>query len=171
MTQFAVMTFMFKPWWCTGRMTHEAMLSCCLLALAIAVSGITSAGEEAAKLPAFPGAEGFGCQTPGGRGGRVIRVTNLKTSGPGSLQWACNQKGPRIVVFEVSGVIKGDIIIKHGQDNPRLRGACPRHHLDAILDPNFVSDRHTAASPLHGFHDDTQEAPGGPGSSSRAVLP
>lgn len=91
------------------------MLSYCLFALAIAALRVTGAGEEASKLPAFPGAEGFGCQASGGRGGRVIRVTNLKTSGPGSLQWACDQKGPRIVVFEVSGVIKGDLIIKHGQ--------------------------------------------------------
>jgi pectate lyase len=91
------------------------VLARCLLAAATAVPGVARAGEQATKLSAFPGAEGFGCQTPGGRGGRVIRVTNLKNSGPGSLQWACNQKGPRIVVFAVSGVIEGDLTIKHGQ--------------------------------------------------------
>ncbi|MBT4512888.1 MAG: right-handed parallel beta-helix repeat-containing protein, partial [Chloroflexi bacterium] len=52
-------------------------------------------------MPAFPGAEGFGADNPGGRGGRVIRVTNLNPDGPGSLQAACNEQGPRIVVFEV----------------------------------------------------------------------
>jgi pectate lyase len=57
------------------------------------------------KLPAFPGAEGYGARSLGGRGGKIIKVTNLKANGPGSLQWACAQKGPRIVVFEVSGVI------------------------------------------------------------------
>ena len=91
------------------------MLPRCLFALAMAVSGFTGVGGHAAELPAFPGAEGFGCRTPGGRRGRVIVVTSLKASGPGSLQWACNQKGPRIVVFAVSGVIEGDLTIKHGQ--------------------------------------------------------
>jgi pectate lyase len=66
-----------------------------------------------AELPAFPGAEGFGAASIGGRGGRVIKVTNLDPSGPGSLQEACETPGPRIVVFEVSGVIRGDINIKH----------------------------------------------------------
>ncbi|MFQ6099510.1 MAG: polysaccharide lyase family 1 protein [Armatimonadota bacterium] len=66
-------------------------------------------GQE--RLPAFPGAEGFGAGTPGGRGGKVIKVTTLKPSGPGSLNAACQTPGPRIVVFEVSGVIRGDIVI------------------------------------------------------------
>jgi hypothetical protein len=43
--------------------------------------------------------------TEGGRGGRIIRVTNLNADGPGSFKWAVEQKGPRIVVFEVSGAI------------------------------------------------------------------
>jgi pectate lyase len=76
-----------------------------------AVSEVTSAAET---LPAFPGAEGFGAQTVGGRGGRVIKVTNLNARGPGSLQAACRAEGPRIVVFDVSGVIEGDVIVEHG---------------------------------------------------------
>ena len=44
-------------------------------------------------LPAFPGAEGFGTDTPGGRGGRVIKVTNLNASGPGSLNAAAGREG------------------------------------------------------------------------------
>ena len=63
---------------------------------------------------AFPGAQGFGAGATGGRGGRVIKVTTLNATGPGSLQDALSQSGPRIVVFAVSGVIDGDITIDNG---------------------------------------------------------
>lgn len=63
-----------------------------------------SAPTEAA-LPAFPGALGWAARTPGGRGGRIIRVTNLNGEGPGSLREAIEADGARIVVFEVGGVI------------------------------------------------------------------
>ncbi|MGV3660894.1 MAG: pectate lyase family protein [Prosthecobacter sp.] len=61
---------------------------------------------EPKGLPAFPGAEGFGAHTPGGRGGKVLPVTNLDDSGPGSLRAALDAKGPRIVIFRVGGVIQ-----------------------------------------------------------------
>ena len=59
-----------------------------------------------AKIPAFPGAWGGGMYSFGGRGGKVIVVTNLNDSGRGSFRDACEQGGPRIVVFNVAGVIK-----------------------------------------------------------------
>jgi len=58
-----------------------------------------------AKIPAFPGAEGGGMYSFGGRGGRVIEVTSLADSGPGTLRDACEQGGARIVVFNVAGII------------------------------------------------------------------
>jgi hypothetical protein len=56
-------------------------------------------------LPAFPGAEGMGAMTTGGRGGKVTYVTTLAPTGPGSLAEALNAKGPRTVLFNVSGQI------------------------------------------------------------------
>lgn len=82
-------------------------------------------GSTAAGIAqAFPGAEGFGAQATGGRGGRVIQVTNLNATGPGSLQAALDEEGPRTVVFTVSGMIdapihltRGDVTIA-GQTSP-----------------------------------------------------
>lgn len=57
-------------------------------------------------IPAFPGAEGGGMYTVGGRGGKVFVVTSLADSGPGTLREACDAGGARIVVFNVAGIIE-----------------------------------------------------------------
>lgn len=59
-----------------------------------------------ADIPAFPGAEGGGKYSFGGRGGKVYVVTNLDDDGVGSFRWACEQGGARIVVFNVAGIIR-----------------------------------------------------------------
>ena len=67
------------------------------------------------ELPVFPGAEGFGTRTPAGRGGKVIEVTSLADSGPGSLRDALMHEGRRIIVFRCSGtiVLKSLLFISH----------------------------------------------------------
>jgi pectate lyase len=76
----------------------------------------------AAELPAFPGAEGFGSTTVGGRGGRVIYVTNVDDSGAGSFRAALEASGPRTVVFQVRGTVRLKSNIKIENPNITIAG-------------------------------------------------
>ncbi len=69
---------------------------------------------ETAGAPSFPGAEGFGAFTPGGRAGKTIYVENLNDSGPGSLRAAIEASGPRSIFFHMGGVIplKSTLIVQ-----------------------------------------------------------
>ena len=92
---------------------------------------------DPSPFPVFPGAEGFGAMTVGGRGGEVIEVTNLDDSGAGSLRFALNAAGKRIIVFRVAGTIEleSSVVIENphitiaGQTSPgqgiALRGIKP----------------------------------------------
>ena len=73
------------------------------VSLATILLGVVTGAPAAA--PVFPGAQGFGIETPAGRGGHILRVTTLDSAGPGSLRAALETRGPRIVVFEIAGVI------------------------------------------------------------------
>ncbi len=79
------------------------MIRLCLVVAVLALAVLVAAPEPAEL--AFPGAEGFGAHARGGRGGRILEVTNLDDSGPGSFREACAAPGPRIVVFRVAGII------------------------------------------------------------------
>lgn len=112
----------------------------------VGAAALTLGASSAHALPVIPGAAGFGMDTVAGRKGTVIKVTNLKASGPGSLKaCASDFNGPRVCVFEVSGIIRitEDLMIRWnnitiaGQTAPSpgimIRGAALRIQASDVL--------------------------------------
>ncbi|WP_336689888.1 MULTISPECIES: pectate lyase family protein [unclassified Chryseobacterium] len=89
------------------------------------IAGIFSiaTSAEAQNILSFPGAEGFGRYTTGGRGGKVYFVTKLTDDGSeGTLRYALNQKGARYIVFKTGGTIYLDSPLKIKEGNVTIAG-------------------------------------------------
>ena len=114
------------------------------MACAQSKQSVTPSRVEDERPIAFPGAEGFGKYTTGGRGGKVYVVTNLNDDGPGSLRDGVSKKEPTIVVFAVSGTIhlastlyiKGNTTIA-GQTAPG-DGICIADHPVQLSGDNII---------------------------------
>lgn len=134
------------------------------LVLGLTACASLSPAEPASIGPvvAFPGAEGFGAQTRGGRGGQVFYVTHLGDSGEGSLRAAVEADGPRTVVFAVSGTIalKNELKIKNpyitiaGQSAPGDGIALRGHPLVVAADEVIIRYIRVRLGDENGVQDD-----------------
>jgi hypothetical protein len=139
-----------------GKLLDKRMRTICICLLSLLFSATSvkpevgkikaGHGEAASRLAAFPGAEGFGRNATGGRGGKVYHVTTLEDGNyAGTFRYAVSQKGVRTVVFDVAGTIflnsnlnitNGDLTIS-GQTAPG-QGICVARHPVAVNADNVI---------------------------------
>jgi Concanavalin A-like lectin/glucanases superfamily/Secretion system C-terminal sorting domain len=115
------------------KLSYKGIKHLHVLLLAVLVCG----SELAAQPLAFPGAEGFGKNASGGRGGTVLKVSNLNDDGPGSLRDAIEKDFPRIIVFEVSGTIYLKSTLQLTKDNVTIAGQTAPGHGITLAHYNF----------------------------------
>jgi hypothetical protein len=140
---------------------------------------LSGCGTEDRSVRAFPTAEGYGAYAKGGRGGRVIPVTNIEDFDPeteavipGSFRAACMAEGPRIIVFRVSGTVELKALLRidepyctiAGQTAPG-DGICVRGDHFVIHNTHDIVIRHVrfrcGREPEDGYKPDTVEIRGG----------
>lgn len=86
---------------------------------------VAATAQTSSKAPAFPGAEGHGRYVTGGRGGKIVHVTNLNDSGTGSFREAVKGNSKKIVVFDVAGVIALKSDLKIGNNTTVMGQTAP----------------------------------------------
>ena len=99
------------------------MVAVGMMSFSYDMTGEQEANVQEDKVVAFPGAEGHGRYTTGGRGGKVYHVTSLEDDGShGTLRWALKQNGPKTIVFDVAGTIRLKSELRTGRDNLTIAG-------------------------------------------------
>lgn len=132
---------------------HLVFIGILFIVFAIELNADDSKADKREQL-AFPSAEGYGRFAKGGRGGRVLKVTNLNDAGPGSLRAAVEAKGPRTIVFDISGLItlESPLVVRNpfltvaGQTAPG-KGICIRKFNFGLYSTNDVIIRYIRVRP------------------------
>ena len=132
-----------------GKTTRPGLL------LGIILPLLSCLPVNAADLPAFPGAEGFGAGAKGGRGGKVFVVTTLEDYPGGkkkavadSLRAACEAKGPRTIVFDVAGTIVLEKALRISEPYITIAGQTPMTAINLVcMTPRNAASASTAENP------------------------